>query len=465
MRGRGLRATPTFGMGEEDGMAFTRTVRALGATALTGALILAAAPAASADQTRRDQWALETLQAESAFKISKGKGVTVAVIDTGVNAEHVDLRNNVLKGKDFLDGDDDASPGNSEEDPAHGTEMAAIIAGHGHGSGAADGVMGLAPEAKILPIRDDTERDFSFADEIRYATDRGASIINISGYVTQDDPADREAVSYALERDVLIVAGAGNQNKDPEIQYPAKYPGVVAVGGVAQDGTFWEGANYGPEVLLTAPATRIVSAGWPGNKLRISDGTSDATAYVSAAAALLRSKFPDLTAGQIANRLVETAVLPASAKGISLPDEKYGYGTIRPLAALTEDVPAGSKYGPLKAPVSESQSPSAVPSTGKSDADYAAENEKADQKQMLFFVVLGVIALAVIGLIVLLIVKRSRRNKNNNDGPGGPAGYPQYGQQPFPPQQNPYQQQAPPQQPNPYQQQSTPPHGQWPPQQ
>ncbi|MET7733773.1 type VII secretion-associated serine protease mycosin [Streptomyces sp. NPDC005402] len=448
-------------------MAFTRTVRVLGATALTGALILAAAPAASADQTRSAQWALDVLQADSVWKFSTGKGVTVAVIDTGVNAEHVDLKGSVLQGKDFVDGDEDASPAASDEDPTHGTGIASIIAGHGHGPGAADGVMGLAPGSNILPIRDNIASDGSLADEIRYAVDHGASVINISSYVTADNVADREAVAYAAEHDALIVAGAGNQNKSPEILYPAKYPGVLAVGGVTQDGTFWEGSNYGPEVLLTAPATRIVSASWPGNKLRIADGTSDSTAFVSAAAALLRSKFPDLTAGQIANRLTKTAVLPDSAKGLSLPDEKYGYGEIRPLAALTEDIPAGSKYGPLKAPTaaSTSASPSAAPSAGsKSDADYAAEAEQADQKQTLFLVIAGVVALAVLALVVFLIVKRSRRDKNNSGGPGGPAGYPQYGQQPVPPQQYPYQQQPVSPQQNPYQQ-PTPPQGQWPPQQ
>lgn len=451
-------------------MAFTRTVRALGATALTGALVLAAAPSASADQTRRDQWALRALQAESVWKISQGKGVTVAVIDTGVNAEHVDLKNNVLKGKDFIDGDDDASPEASEEEASHGTAMASIIAGHGHGPGDADGVMGLAPEVKILPIRVDLKEGSGFADEIRYAVDSGAAIINISmiledsQYENGASPEDLKAISYAFSKNVLIVAGAGNDGRGGDLPFPANSPGVVAVAGVDDSGNFWEGSNYGPEVMLTAPATDIVHAAWPSNRLGIGDGTSDATAFVSAAAALLRSEFPDLTAGQIANRLVKTAVLPDSAKGISLPDEKYGYGTIRPLAALTEDIPTGSKNGPFKVPGSESDNASAAPSTGKSDADYSAEKEKADQKQMLFFAVLGVIALAIVGLVVLLIVKRSRRNKDNNGGPGGPAGYPQYGQQPFQPQQNPYQQQGAPQQ-NPYQQQPTPPQGQWPPQQ
>ncbi|MEU9328492.1 S8 family serine peptidase [Streptomyces canus] len=438
-------------------MAFKRTAHALSVTALTGALVLAAAPASFADQTRDDQWALDALQAESVWKVSTGKGVTVALVDDGVNADHIDLKNNVLQGRDFEDNDDDASPEGNNSTSGHGTAMASIIAGHGHGSEGDDGVKGLAPDSKILPIRSGTN---GYADAIRYAVDQGASIINISEFQTQDLPQDREAVAYALAHNVLIVSSSGN-NGSTNINFPAKYPGVLTVGGVDNGGKVWKKSNYGPEVLLTAPATRIVHAGWPGNsKLSIGDGTSDATAYVSAAAALIRAKFPDLTAGQIANRLVKTAVIPASVKGISLPDEKYGYGIVNPLNALTKNIPAGSKYGPLN--VSGDSSSSSAPSAGNSATGSAAEDEKGDQNQVLFLVILGVTAVVVIGLIVLLVVKLSRRNKNN--GPGGSTGPTHYGQPSASPQQNPYQQHVTPQQ-NPYQQQSTPPQGQWPPQQ
>jgi type VII secretion-associated serine protease mycosin len=441
----------------EDGMAFRRTAHALSVTALTGALILVATPAALADQTRRDQWALDALQAESVWKASTGSGVTVAVIDNGVNADHIDLKGNVLKGRDFEDNDDDASPEGNNSGSGHGTAMASVIAGHGHGLDGDDGVKGLAPDAKILPIRSGTN---GYADEIRYAVDQGASIINISEFQTQDLSQDREAVAYALAHNVLVVSGSGN-NGSANIKFPAKYPGVLTVGGVDSSGKIWEKSNYGPEVLLVAPATRIVNAGWPGNnKLSIGDGTSDATAYVSAAAALIRAKFPDLTAGQIANRLVKTAVIPVSVKGISLPDEKYGYGIINPLNALTRNIPAGSKYGPLN--VSAADSSSAAPSAGNSATDRAAEDGKENQKQVLFLVLLGVIAVGVIGLIVLLVVKLSRRNRNN--GPEGSTAQTHYGQPSASAQQNPYQQHVSSQQ-NPYQQQSTPPQGQWPPQQ
>ncbi|MFK4098832.1 S8 family serine peptidase [Streptomyces sp. NPDC019531] len=436
-------------------MAITRTMRALSATALTGALILTATPTASADQTRQDQWALDALSAQSAWQFSKGHGVTVAVIDSGVDAEHVDLKNNVLEGRDFTDGDDDPSPDAGDSEPEHGTAMASVIAGHGHGQNASDGVIGLAPEAKILPIRD---RNGGFAEDIRYAVDHGASIINMSISTDQALPEDREAVAYALEHDVLIVTASGNDGKGNTVEYPKNYPGVLTVGGVDNGGAIWKGSNYGPEVLLTAPATHIVSAGWPGDTaVRSGTGTSDAAALVSAAAALLRSKFPDLTAGQIANRLVKTAALPDSEKTLSLPDEKYGYGIIQPLAALKDNIPAGSQYGPLTVPESL-KAKSVTPEASTSDADQA----RANQKATIIWTAIGVAGLAVATLTVFLIVRRSRRDKNNNGGPGGPAAYPHHGQQTGP-QQYSYQQPVSPQQ-NPYQQPS-PPQSQWPPQQ
>ncbi|AZQ40725.1 type VII secretion-associated serine protease mycosin [Streptomyces cyaneochromogenes] len=416
--------------------------------------MFASAPVAAADQIREMQWALEALNADSVWKISKGQGVTVAVIDDGVNSSHVDLQGNVLEGKDFMDGGS-ATP---DADDDHGTAMAAIIAGHGHGADA--GVIGLAPEAKILPVREFGTNGPGTDVAIRYAVDNGASVINVSQCFdsTSQEELDKvsTAVAYALSRDVLVVGGAGNDG-DSRKCYPAASPGALGVGAVKNDGQIWENSNSGAHVALTAPGTNIVGAKGKGNGYRSGTGTSDAAAYVSAAAALLRSKFPDLTAGQIANRLVKTAVLPDTEKGLSLPDKSYGYGIIQPLSALKDDIPAGSKYGPLTVPESLKEK-SAAPEAGTSDE----EQEKADQKAMLIWAVIAVVGLAVIGLIVLLIVKRSRRNRNSNGGPGGPAGYLQYGQQPVPPHQNPYQQQA--SQQNPYQQ-PTPPQGQWPPQQ
>ncbi|MET8679868.1 S8 family serine peptidase [Streptomyces sp. NPDC004647] len=401
-------------------MSFTRTLRAVGSAAVAGALLFGTAPVASADQVREDQWALKAFKAEDIWRISKGKGVTVAVIDDGVDAQHQDLKGNVLSGKDFIDGGS-ADP---EGGDTHGTHMAGIIAGHGHGAGAAEGVMGLAPEAKILPIRDSGLKGKGFGPSIRYAVDQGASVINIS-QGGSDSSGDAEAISYALKHDVLVVASSGNEGAGPEVEnYPSQYPGVVAVGGVKSSGELWEGSNYGPSLMLTAPATGIVSTGgrtksFPYGK---GSGTSDASAYVSATAALLQAKFPDLTAGQIANRLVKTAGLPASAKERSLPDEKYGYGFIQPLAALERDIPAGSKNGPLKSPAaSSSESGDAAPeNSGPNSGSTGSEESESDIS--LAPIALGVLALLVVAAVVVIVVVKRRKGRNGPP-PGGPGGY------------------------------------------
>ncbi|MEU5044724.1 type VII secretion-associated serine protease mycosin [Streptomyces griseorubiginosus] len=435
-------------------MGFKRTLRVLGSCVAVSGVLFASAPTAAADQVRDDQWALKALNAESVWKISQGSGVVVAVIDNGVNATHVDLKGNVLEGKDFVDG------GSAEPSPGenHGTAMASIIAAHGHGVD--DGVIGLAPKAKILPVRDSVKVKLS--GTIRYAVDNGASVINVSSCFDSSDPQAlqevSDAVAYALSKDVLVVGAAGNEDDKGGKCYPAASPGALGVGAVKNDGLLWSGSNTGSFVALTAPGANIVSANADGDGYHAASGTSDAAAYTSAAVALLRSKYPDLTAGQIVNRLVKTAAMPDSEKGLSLPDKGYGYGIIQPLAALKENIPAGSKYGPLTVPESLKEK-SATSSPGSS----AAEQEKADNKAMLIWAVIGVVGLAVVGLIVFLVVKASKRNKNNSGGPGGPASHQHYGQQPAAPHQNPYQQPAPPQQ-NPYQQPS-PPHSQWPPQQ
>ncbi|MDQ0990934.1 type VII secretion-associated serine protease mycosin [Streptomyces sp. V3I7] len=382
-------------------MGLTRTLRMAGSTAAVGALLFATASPASADQVRNDQWPLRALDAEAVWNVATGKGVTVAVIDDGVDASHPDLKSNVLPGKDFMDGDSDASPVTGED---HGTAMAGVIAGHGHGANGADGVKGLAPQAKILPLRDEGGRWGGLASSIRYAVDHGASVINISqgGPTPAPGGAEREAIQYALQHNVIVVAGAGNDGKSGSEAafYPASYPGVVSVGAVKKSNEFWEKSNSGANLLLTAPGYRVVSAKADSNGYRMGDGTSDATAYVSAACALLREKFPDLTAGQIVNRLTKTAGLPASAKGLKLPDQKYGYGYIRPLAALQQNIPAGSKNGPLTMPAAQ---PPAASSTSDDSSGGLTTNS------IIALSALGVLGLLIVIGVPLLLVLRAKR--------------------------------------------------------
>ncbi|MCX4635847.1 S8 family serine peptidase [Streptomyces sp. RPA4-5] len=417
-------------------MSFTRTLRAVGGVVAAGALLFVAAPSASADYIRDGQWALDAFNPQKVWKESTGKNVTVAVIDSGVNGEHVDLKGNVLPGKSFADGGGTAGHETGDD---HGTAMAALIAGHGHGPHHADGIMGLAPDAKILPIKRNESMggDANNIDgPLRYAVDHGAKVINMSfagPYALTEN--EKSAISYAVKKDVLLVAGSGNDGTGKP-SYPAAAPGVLAVGAVAEDGKVLGESNFGPHIRLIAPGEKIYSAG-TSMKYRQATGTSDATAYVSAAAALVRSKFPDLTAGQVANRLTKTAITPDGKTGISSPDPKYGYGVIRPYRALSENIPAGAKNGPLTMPEESESSAGVGADAPGGDAQGGASGEKGISLSPLAVVgiVLGVVV--VLGIVVGVVVATSKRRNGpppggtGFGGPGGGAGVPpqphQYG--------------------------------------
>lgn len=184
--------------------------------------------------------------------------------------------------------------------------------------------------------------------------------------------------------------------------YPASIPGVITVGAVDSSGKIWQKSNFGANVMLTAPGVGITTTDFDHAYMTDSNGTSISAAYVSATAALLRSKFPDLSTGQIANRLVKTAKLPKSVKGLKLPDEHYGYGFIRPYSALTENIPPGSKNGPLPAP-----SPSSPVTPGPSPA---GSNSSSDGLSPLV-VVAAVACLGVLGIVVVVAVVWHRRRR------------------------------------------------------
>ncbi|MEV5598976.1 S8 family serine peptidase [Streptomyces sp. NPDC052496] len=382
-------------------MRVTRTLRAGTGVALTGALLLAAGGTAQADQIRSKQWPLEAFGAKDIWKQATGKGVTVALIEKAVRTSHQDLSGQFVPGKDFtqgVDGSETLKPGQDIRD--HGTAMAGIIAGHGHGAGGAQGIKGLAPGAKIMPLT--AYKNESLAT--RYAADHGADIINMS-YVATRDADTCESIRYALDKGVIVVAGVGNDGVAKK-NYPAACPGVIGVGAVDEYGEAWTRSNYNDTVDLLAPGVDIpLAQGASDSAYTTNDGTSPATAYVSAAAALLREKFPDLTPGQIANRLVKTAGLakPEKAKNLKLPDAHYGYGFIQPAAALTRDIPAGPAQGPLAMPQGKAAQPAADAAKGQESASSADSKSK--------WMVIGGAALALVvvaGVIVAVVVSRRR---------------------------------------------------------
>jgi type VII secretion-associated serine protease mycosin len=397
-----------------------------GVVALTGALLLTSAPTASADYVRDQQWVLDAYKMDETWALTQGEGVTVAVVDSGVDGSHPDLTGQVLQGKDFTGG------GNAQEDVAgHGTGMASLIAGHGHGAGNKAGMVGLAPKAKILPLRvlqnkDDDFEDDTWAEAVRYAVDNGAKVINLSlggGTGSRTLPSGREAIAYAQAHDVVVVAAAGNEG-GLTIAEPAALPGVVSVGAVDSAGNLWDKSNIGKGLTLVAPGVDIVSAN-PNRSdgYSLDSGTSDATAYVSAAAALVRAKFPDLTAGQVINRLIKSASF-LHHKGLKAPDREYGFGILRPNKALTMDIPAGLEKNPL----GQIPSSSSTSSQSAKGADSSTQAKKRFSSSN-FLVLAGGITAVVIGAIAFVVI-RSRRNGGPSSGGGTPLAGTSYPPQP-----------------------------------
>ncbi|MEU8253912.1 S8 family serine peptidase [Micromonospora inaquosa] len=343
---------------------------------------------------RTDQWHLTTLNSGEANKISQGEGVTVAVPDTGVYP-HTDLRDNLLRGVD-LTGEGESSDGHSDRN-SHGTGMAGLIAAHGQEGGR--GARGIAPKAKILPIISSTADNQSSPDNIGkaidYAISHGAAVISISS-AGGSSPALRRAISEALLANVVVVAAAGNRPADTAVGYPASEEGVVAVGGVDKTGIHAAVSVTGPEIDVVAPAVDIYSTSIDG-KYRKGTGTSDATAIVAGAAALIRSKYPYLPAREVAHRLTATAV----DKGPPGRDDEYGYGVIDLVAALTADVPPLG-FGSVSAPADAGPTTTAVAQPGD-DGDGATARGLAT---------LGVIVAAGVGWVVI-----ARRRRHGDDPP------------------------------------------------
>jgi len=383
-------------------MGFVRTRRVAGAVATMGVLLTAMAPAAQADAARDKQWPLQAYDAaQKIWPVTTGKGQIVAVIDSGFRMTHVDLVGQFLPGKDF-------APSSYDEaaNASHGTMMVSLIAGHGHGPGDSDGIMGLAPGVKILPLVVDLQ-DKNYAQEIsgaiHYAVGHGAGVINMS--IGGFDPSmiEQSAVAYAEAHNVVLVAGAGNDGTEVD-NYPASFPGVIDVGGANQNGGIWTGSDYGPLVTLVGPASNVLGDdSGTDTQYALGNGTSGATAYVSAIAALVRAKFPELTAGQVVNRLIKSAIDPDAKAGQTTPDLHYGYGVARPNEALTEDIPAGPAQGPLP----QAADPLAAP-TAPALAVATGEPKKGSGS---LGWLLGVGALVSVGCIVLGLglLRRHRR--------------------------------------------------------
>lgn len=298
-----------------------------------------ASPPAPARPVAATPWAQQRYAPERLARLATGAGVIVAVVDSGVDLRHPQLAGRVLAGTDLLDAGGDGGL----DCVGHGTGVASIIAATPR-----DGTSfrGLAPEARILPVRVSeqqvvdgrgTGRTAAPGDlgrAIRWAVDQGATVVNLSVVLHADHPTVRAAVGYALSRDVVVVAAAGNLSDGGERRpYPAMYDGVLGVGAIGVDGARADFSQTGDHVDLVAPGVDVLIAA-PGRGHRSADGTSYAVPFVAATAALLRQYRPDLSAVEVARRIIATAD-PA-------PGDGYGAGVLNPYRAVTE---AGSVPG------------------------------------------------------------------------------------------------------------------------
>lgn len=290
------------------------------------------------------EWWLAAWQVQrKVWPLSQGAGVTVAEVDSGVQASLPDLRGMVLPGINLTSarltgtarhGDTDIQVG----EDGHGTAMAVMIAGQGIGARTGTGTAGIAPRARILPVTVGGSGPRSVATVaagIRYAVTHGAQVIDMPFGIGQAssarcDPALQAAVAYALGHDVVLVASSGNANLFAGPAEPASCAGVLAVGGTEPDGTLWPGSTREPYVAVAAPGDHMVYVGRDGRFTTTGAGTIFAAALTAGAAALIRSRYPHLPWYEVDRRLIATA----SPAGRPVPNDGYGYGIVNPVRAV-----------------------------------------------------------------------------------------------------------------------------------
>ncbi|WP_461297189.1 S8 family serine peptidase [Streptomyces harbinensis] len=355
----------------------TPTRRALVTTlALTAALTTAPITTAHAD-TPQHPWYFDTYRIEDVWEHTTGEGITVAVIDTGVDPTLPELQGQVLDGTDLT-----RSPkGAHVDEDGHGSDMASLVVGTG-----GSGIQGMAPGAEVLPIRASTNQlDFDgaqrWAEAIEYAVAQGAQIINISLGATDNGRASdvlADALASAARNDVLIFAAVGNDGDTFNTRSaPAVLDGVIGVAAVGSDGERAAYSTHGPQVALAAPGEGVPShcddLSGPAC-IRDGGGTSSATALASASAALIWAQHPDWTKNQVLRVLLNTAERADDQRR----DDYTGYGVVRPDRVVLDgegdpgDPDSPPVFRDWEAALDPPATPEPTPETGPSpDADPA----------------------------------------------------------------------------------------------
>jgi subtilisin family serine protease len=421
--------------------------RRVGVLVLSVAVIMTIdAGPARADGVRNAQmWVLDAISAPAAWNTSQGQGVTVAVIDSGVNPDVSDLAGSVTTGPDLT------GVGTSESDPGwgvHGTWMASLIAGHGH-DGGGNGITGVAPKARVLSIRvitDGADPAFSryehepqsriqreLARAITYAVSHGAGVISMSlGYELPSLPV-RQALQDALDHNVVVFASSGNSGDAPGARrrghapysFPAEYPGVLSVAAVDQNGTPAGFSSDNLSVQVAAPGVRVPAQGRDGMYWLVS-GTSPACALTAGVAALIRSSYPGLPPSAVGDAITSTTTnRPAGGY-----DKEVGFGTVDAAAALAEAarLSAQNIKGSGAARAALRRTSAAAPGLGTGShfggGPAAVPPDPVGPRglaQLLLFCVLAVGCLAMIVIATSRLILMRRPGGAPGDLPDGPA--------------------------------------------
>ncbi|WP_369793981.1 S8 family serine peptidase [Actinoplanes sp. SE50/110] len=296
-------------------------------------------PPFHADHVRESEWHLSFLKIQEVHAITTGAGIVIALPDTGIQP-HPDISKNLMPGIDLTSSD--GNSGQYDRD-GHGTEMAGLIVGRGHGP--AGGILGIAPSAKILPVKsyEVGAENAQLAQGIAASVNLGVSVISVPAGVSPSQKL-KDSIDQALKANTVVVAASGNSQSAAGFGYPAALPGVLAVGAIDRTGHHAPFSITGPNMSLCAPGDEIVTTGL-NSTYRIARGTSASTAIVSGAAALVRARFPQLSAQEVIHRLTATAT------DIGPPgwDEECGFGVLNIVKALTADVPPVSAGASLPA--------------------------------------------------------------------------------------------------------------------
>lgn len=317
-------------------------MRKLVAYLLVGIVTLCLSQSAAADPVRDHQYWLNDYGFLRAWSLTKGQGVRVAVIDTGIDSTHPALSGAVIGGTDVsgLGSSDGSTP--VGQNSYHGTMVASLIAGRGNPQDESAGVLGTAPRSELLSVSiafgvDGLDTDSQIAEGVIWAVDNGAKVINLSltrNSVSWPESWDK-AFLYAFEKDVVIVAAVGNRADGTEqVSAPATIPGVIAVAGVDMNAQASElASSSGFTIGVTAPSEDLVAA-YPGGEYRVFSGTSGAAPIVSGLVALIRSQYPEMDAANVVNRVIQSA----SKVGFSGYSTSYGYGLIDAENALSAEI-------------------------------------------------------------------------------------------------------------------------------